>query len=157
MSPAAADEGPQIREAAFRLLAVRARSTLELRQKLGRKGFPLEKIDEVILYLQAQGYQSDEEFARLYAREKWTSSGWGPARVRLALAQKGIDTGLRERIIEEVYSGQDLDTAVLQMARKKWDSMSGLPTATRKRRLSGFLQRRGYGWEIIHRTVDRME
>jgi regulatory protein len=157
MNSAAADEGQRIREAAFRLLAVRARSTRELRQRLRRKGFSPGLIDEVIAYLQANGYQSDEEFARLYAREKWTASGWGPVRVRQALAEKGIDTGLRERVIDEVYGSQNLADAILAMARKKWEGMKDLPTTTRKRRLAGFLQRRGYSWEIINEIVKRME
>ncbi|UCH09648.1 MAG: regulatory protein RecX [Fidelibacterota bacterium] len=157
MRSAAADEGQQIREAAFRLLAVRARSTRELRQRLRRKGFSSERVDEVIAYLQDNGYQSDEEFARLYAREKWTSSGWGPARVRQALAEKGIETGLREQVIDEVYGGQDLMETVLVLARKKWAGMRDLPVTTRRRRLTGFLQRRGYSWEIINNIVNRLE
>jgi regulatory protein len=77
--------------------------------------------------------------------------------VRQALAEKGIDTGLRERVIDEVYGSQNLADAILAMARKKWEGMKDLPTTTRKRRLAGFLQRRGYSWEIINEIVKRME
>ena len=156
-NPGPDDEAQRVREAAFRLLAVRARSARELLRRLRQKGFATELIEELIADLQAKGYQSDEEFARQYALEKWTSSGWGPARVRQALAEKGIAPDLRDRIIGEVYEETDLPQAVLPLAAKRWRATENLPEATRKRRLIGFLQRRGYNWEVIQSVMAEIE
>ncbi len=150
------DEGQRAREAAFRLLAVRARSASELRQRLRQKRFEPELIDRVIAYLQDKGYQSDEEFARLYAREKWNNSGWGPARVSRELRAKGIAPELTDQVADETYADADLVEAILPFAQKRWRSTEGLPAETRRRRLVGFLQRRGYDWETINRVLDRV-
>lgn len=144
------------REAAFRLLAVRARSAGELRQRLRQKRFSPELVDQVIVELQAKGYQSDEDFARQYAREKWASSGWGPARVRQELRAKGIAPELADQVLNETYADADLVEAVLPFAQKRWQSTEGLPPETRRRRLTGFLQRRGYDWDTINRVLDRV-
>ncbi len=150
------DEGQRAREAAFRLLAVRARSASELRQRLRKKGFPPELVDNVITDLQAKGYQSDEDFARQFAREKWTLSGWGPARVRRELRAKGITPELTGQVVDETYADADLVEAVLPFAQKRWRSTEGLPAETRRRRLTGFLQRRGYDWGTVRRVLERV-
>lgn len=150
------DESQRAREAAFRLLAVRARSARELQQRLRQKRFPPKIIDRVIADLQAKGYQSDDEFARLYAREKWNNSGWGPARVRQELRAKGIAPELTDQVVGETYTDVDLAEAVLPFAQKRWRSTEGLPTDTRRRRLVSFLQRRGYHWETINRVLERV-
>jgi len=150
------DQRQKVREAAFRLLAVRARSAGELRQRLRKKGFPPELVDNVITDLQAKGYQSDEDFARQYAREKWTSSGWGPARVRQELRAKGIAPELTDQVVDETFADTDLVAALLPLAMKRWCTTEGLPTKTRRRRLVGFLQRRGYDWDVISQVLDRV-
>lgn len=144
------------REAAFRLLAYRARSARELQQRLRQKHFSPEVVDRVIADLQEKGYQSDAEFARQYAREKWSGSGWGPARVRQGLRQKGITTELVKQVVDETFGEVDLIAAVLPLARKRWRSTHDLPRETRRRRLTGFLQRRGYDWETIKQVMERV-
>ena len=144
------------REAAFRLLAVRARSAGELRQRLRQKRFSPELVEQVIAELQAKGYQSDEDFARQYAREKWTSSGWGPARVRQELRAKGIAPELTDQVVDETFADTDLVAALLPLAMKRWRTTEGLPAETRRRRLVGFLQRRGYDWNIISQVLERV-
>ena len=152
-TPEAEKEVQRIREAAFRLLAIRARSARELKIRLAQKKFSAEQIDLVIADLQGKGYQSDEEFARLFTREKWTSSGWGPGRARQALAQKGVAPDICDQILEEVYGDADLIEGLLPLARKRWRATEGLDNNTRKRRLTGFLQRRGYNWDTIQRVI----
>ena len=154
--PAPDDESRPIREAAFRLLAVRARSAQELRQRLARKGFVAELSEPVIAGLQADGYQSDEAFARQYAHEKRTQ-GWAPVRVGRELRARGIAASLADRVVGELYAGDDLVESVLPRALKRWQGTAGLPKQTRRRRLTGYLQRRGYNWETIRAVLQSAE
>jgi regulatory protein len=43
--------------------------------------------------------------------------------------------------------------AALALARKRLASLSGLDEATQRRRLSGFLARRGYDWDVVRGTL----
>ncbi len=151
------DQRQKVREAAFRLLAVRARSAKELQERLKQKSFSPDIIDETLADFQAKGYQSDEQFARLLASEKWTHSGWGPSRVRRELGAKGIATDLIEQVVGETYGEVDLVAGILPLARKRWRSTVGLPLDKRRSRLSGFLQRRGYDWGTITQVMEQVE
>ncbi len=151
------DQRQKVREAAFRLLAVRARSARELRQRLRQKSFSPDLIDETLLDFQAKGYQSDAQFARLFAGEKWTNSGWGPSRVRRELGAKGIARDLIDQVVGETYGEVDLVAGILPLARKRWRSTAGLPHDKRRNRLTGFLQRRGYDWETIGRVLEQLQ
>ena len=147
--PAPDDESRSIREAAFRLLAVRARTAEELRRRLAGKGFAADLAETVIADLQADGYQSDEDFARQYAQEKRTRAGWAPARVRRELRAKGVQAELAAEVVANLFAGEDLAAGILPRVLRRWQSSQGLPLETRRRRLSGYLQRRGYDWPTI--------
>ncbi len=151
------NESQKAREAAFRLLAVRARSTAELEQRLKLKGFLPEIISATLAGLTAKGYLDDGQFARQLIREKFENSGWGPARLRPELARKGIDKGLAEELVGGFFKDRDLAAEVLPLARKRWRAWSGRPAEVRRRRLTGFLQRRGYDWEVISRVLEQLE
>lgn len=156
MKSGAASDRQKVRDAAFRLLAVRPRSRKELDTRLSMKGYPRDLIDDTLNDFAGKGYQSDEEFARLYAQEKWRRRGWGPRRLKMELAGKGIAAELIEQTIADTVGDADLVSDLLPLARKRWKASAGLPDAKRKRRLIGFLQRRGYGWDVIGKIMDQL-
>ena len=47
--------------------------------------------------------------------------------------------------------------ALLQSARRQHQLTVGLPAEARKRRIVGWLQRRGHPWDIVSRVVRRLE
>ena len=143
-------------DSAFRLLAYRARSARELQQRLAQKGHNPEVIEHVIADLQEKGYQSDEDFARQFVQEKWVGSGWGPGRVQQELRRKGISNDLVDQLVEEVYGQIDLVETVLPLVEKRWAALQELPENTRRRRLTGYLQRRGYEWETIGKIMSML-
>ena len=147
----------KIRDAAYRLLAVRAYSAGELRRRLKYKfkSNNSEIIEEIIVDLQTKGYLNDEEFARQLAREKRDSSAWGPGRIRRELRARDINPDLTEQVVIETFAGIDQVETLMPVALKRWHLAEGLPAESRKIRLSGFLQRRGYGWDVINRVIEQ--
>lgn len=145
----------KIRDAAYRLLAVRAYSAGELQRRLMYKFkyHNSEIIDEIITDLQTKDYLNDEEFARQLAREKRVSSAWGPGRIRRELRAKYVAPELTEQVVAETFAGIDQVEALMPIALKRWRLTEGLPDEARHIRLSGFLDRRGYSWEVIHRVI----
>ena len=77
------------RIAAVRLLSRREHSAQEITQKLSRKGFAIELINQLTQNLCDEGLLSDERFAASYTRSR-TSGGFGPARIRQELRQRGV-------------------------------------------------------------------
>ena len=151
------DDSQKAREAVFRLLAVRARSVAELDTRLKQKGFTPKIISATLADLKAKGYLDDGQFARQFIREKFENSGWGPARLRPELFRKGIDKGLAEQLLSAFFEDRDLAADILPLARKRWRAWSGRPMEVRRRRLTGFLQRRGYHWDVIDQVLEQLE
>ena len=79
-------------EAGLRLLARRAHSRAELRQKLARRGHQADEVDSALARLADMGYLDDAEFARGLVRRR--SGSRGPLALSAELAARGID---RER------------------------------------------------------------
>ena len=157
MSPSTDSIRQRIRDTAFRLLAIRAYSAGELRRRLKYKlkSASYENIDDVITDLQTKGYLNDEDYAHQLAREKRDSSAWGPGRIRRELRAKDISPDLTDKVVDETFAGIDQVEALMPVALKRWSLTEGLPVDARRIRLSGFLQRRGYRWDVINRVFDK--
>ncbi|KAI3456774.1 hypothetical protein Pfo_013437 [Paulownia fortunei] len=78
-----------VEKLAIELLASRAFTALELKKKLQGKRFPLEIVDAVITDFQSRGLINDCLYAETYSRSRWSSSSWGPRRIRQALFKRG--------------------------------------------------------------------
>ncbi|MFC1480699.1 regulatory protein RecX [Candidatus Neomarinimicrobiota bacterium] len=156
MASSAKDARQRVRDAAFRLLGVRARSASELRERLQQKKLPDELIEETLTDFQQKGYQSDEEFARLFAREKFVNAVWGPKRVAQELRSKGIDADLAAQVLSEYNNQGTLLERIFPIAEKRWASTAKLPYQKRRQRLTGFLQRRGYDWQIVEQIFNKL-
>ena len=76
----------------------------------------------------------------------------GRRRLKDELRQKGVDREVVEQALEEA----ELDEypAALELARKRLPSLRGDEPLAQRRRLAGFLQRRGYGWDVVGRVLD---
>ncbi len=140
------------------LLAARARSRMELRRLLLRKGEPAAQVDRVLDRLEGAGYLDDADFARQFARAKALGSGMSRRRVQQELARRGVDRATADTAIAEVFAEEsvnEIDT-VERLARKKLRTLARLDEPTRRRRLYGFLARRGFGSEEIREVLGRL-
>lgn len=104
---------------AYRLLALRAHSEKELREKLGKGGFAAPVVAGVIEKCQEFGYLNDEKFARARARELAVNRLAGNRRIALDLRERGISEELCRQAIAEVRTEISEEDAVERLFRKK--------------------------------------
>lgn len=140
---------------ALNMLALRARSAAELRRLLLRKREPADLVDAAIERLLRAGFLDDESFARQFARSKLLGAGLSRRRVQQELARRGVSREIADAALAEVFAEEHLDEedGLQRVARKKLKSLERLDAATQRRRLYGFLARRGYDSDDIARTV----
>jgi regulatory protein len=137
------------RNTAYRCLAYRPRSRAEIIQKLHDRSFNAEIIDAVLADLKRLGYVNDRQFAGQLARSRIRLQGFGRRRIEQELKNKGIDREIIREVFAEVFvNAAEIETAKL-VAAKKINTMKILDRETRRRRLAGFLERKGYSSEII--------
>jgi regulatory protein len=137
------------------MLEARARGCDELRRRLLSKGEPEADVDAAILRLTESGLLDDANYARQMARSKAIGSGQSKRRIQQDLSRRGVNREVATEAIAQVFEEEGVDdaTTIERVARKKLRSLSGLDAPTQKRRLYGFLARRGYDGDDIARVL----
>ncbi|MBI2002161.1 MAG: regulatory protein RecX [candidate division NC10 bacterium] len=148
-SSRASAERPDPWEVALRLLAMRAMSTEELRQRLARRGYAADPIASVVARLTASRYLDDAEYARTWARSRAHRRSLGPARLARELRARGIAELEISATLDEVFGERDVRSVAEAAAIRKLRDLQGVPPLVARRRLAAFLTRRGFPAEII--------
>ena len=140
---------------ALDLLAVRARSSRDLRIRLQRAGAAATDITWTVERLVAQGFVDDASYARQVARSKVLSGGVSKRKVVTVLRQRGVSAEVASDAVAATLSEVELDEfgAALAAARKRVRALASLDPAKRKQRLYAFLARRGYDGDIVRRVL----
>jgi regulatory protein len=145
------------KNAAYRLLTYRPRSRAELRQKLQDKEFDQAVIEAVVSDLARLGYVNDRQFAEQWASSRVRLRAFGRRRIEQELRRKGVDREVIVEALAVVFGAEpELGTA-MSAAEKKLNTMRSADRETRRRRLAGFLERKGYSYEIIRKVINERE
>lgn len=140
---------------ALNYLSFRPRSRQEVRNYLRRKGTAPEHIDIVIERLDRLDLVNDRSFASFWLDTREHFKPKGAQALKNELRQKGI----QRDIIDEMVDDTNDEERAMRAAEKKALGLlrqSDMDYATFYRRLGGFLQRRGFSFEITKRTVKRI-
>lgn len=137
-------------DSAARLLAIRPRSTHEIRQNLAKKEISQPVIDAALERLMAFGYVDDRAFAEMWVRDRLTYKPTSPRALRFELRQKGIASS----IIDQVLSDLDAEESAYRAAQAQERRLRGTERREFQNKLGAFLQRRGFTYEVV-RTVTR--
>ena len=124
---------------------MREHSRQELERKLLRR-HPAEKVAQVLDELADQDLQSDPRFTEQYIHFR-KGRGFGPVRIRMELAERGISAELIARSLD-AYSNEDWQHLMTEVAERKFGS--SLPEDRREMARRGrFLASRGFSsWMI---------
>jgi regulatory protein len=153
-APARHPQYAEAKSAAVRLLAGRARTRADLETRLRSKGLASEAIEQALGDLQRAGYIDDEQYARDRIEDLLRSSRRGAAALVHALTGDGLPEDLAERIVAERLEGEDPGEWALETAMERAGSLRGLDEETARRRLYGYLKRRGFADAEALRAVD---
>jgi regulatory protein len=161
------DQRWKAREAAYHLLAHRARAEGELRQRLERRGFAPDVVERCIEDLKAAGLIDDAEFAGAFARDRVKLRPRGARLLVQELRAKGIDPEIAGEAVTEALA--HVETTELDLAReaaRRWarrheprGGATNAPPPDRnvlRRKLYGYLARRGFPHEEIRTITDEV-
>jgi regulatory protein len=134
------------------LLSYRPRSEFELSDRLRKHGFDDESIEGVITKFKEQGLVDDLAFAQFWKDNRETFSPRSRRLTRVELKRKGIADAIIDQVVETV----DDDESAYQAALKKARNLPLSDYQSFRRRLGEYLKRRGFGYGVINRTVERI-
>lgn len=129
---------------ALHYLKFRPRSEFEVIQKLKQKKVINSEIEKVITVLKKNKLLDDEEFAKMWVRDRNLLKPSGSYLLKMELRKLGVADG----IIEEVLMAQDDEP----LARKALESKSRLKNADFQKK-AGFLQHRGFKTSVIYKIL----
>jgi regulatory protein len=136
----------------LKYLAYRPRSAGEVRRYLREKGVSAEVCGLVTGRLTRVGLLDDRAFAQYWIENRETFRPRGRRLLHRELREKGVD----EELIIEVLAGVDEEDSAFRAALSKAPRYARLDEEGFRAKMSGFLGRRGFGYEVIGVTVSRV-
>ncbi len=128
----------------MRILALRDHSERELREKLLRKGYSREEVEETVEKLRNMGYLNDRDFALKFAVEK-RKKLFGRIKIEYELRRKGIE----QAMVEEALKAAEQALSEEEAAKKLLSRRRGYPPEKNAR----YLLSRGFTWDTIKELV----
>jgi regulatory protein len=139
------DEVEKAFQRAANFLSYRPRSQAEVERNLRKHEVPNEAIATVVERLAAGGLLNDAEFARRWTENRAAFRPRGARALRVELRQKGVS----DSSIQDALKGLDEEALARQAAQRKAIKFSQLDWQEFRVKLSAFLSRRGFSYEVV--------
>lgn len=151
------DECRNARVAALRMLGLCDRSKKELIERLLRKGYSEAVAGDVADEMESLGYIDDRRFAERFASDAVNRKDAGPQMITSGLQKKGISREIIDDVLVKVSRDYtQADTARRALGRKL--NKGGVPRNRNEiRKLSDYLRRRGFSYDIIRDVLKGIE
>jgi regulatory protein len=150
------ETGPERDARIDRLVVSRLRrsalSVAEVRSVLAEHGLDEVEIEEWIERYERFGYLDDARLAEQLVHVNGARRGRGSGAILQELARRGVDASAARAAVDELDPEVERRNA-LEVAERRVRQLSGLDRQTAERRLSAFLQRRGYPGDVVREAV----
>ena len=135
---------------ALRLLGRRDHSTLEIKQKLSRREFDRDAIDEALKRLIEKKYVDDQAFAAHWVNHRMRTAPRSRRLMRQELREKGLGQAQIETALADVDE-QALAIACLQRKRRRWRR---LKRSARHLKMLAHLSGKGFSYTVSRAAVE---
>jgi regulatory protein len=153
---AAAETGPERDDRIDRIIVSRLRrsalSVSEVRSTLVEHGLDHDEVEEWIERYERFGYLDDARLAEQLVHASAGRRGKGSGAVIQELTRRGIGAEAARAAIEGLDPEAELENA-RTVAERRVRQLRGLERQVAERRLSAFLQRRGYAGDVVRQVV----
>ncbi|MDO8691123.1 MAG: regulatory protein RecX [Dehalococcoidia bacterium] len=139
-------------DAALGYLGPRQRSVWEVRQRLRRSSLDPDLIERIINWLLERRLIDDDAFAGFWIEGRESFKPRGKRLLRQELRTRGVSP----EVVEPHLESLDEQDSAIRAARKKALELAGADYRTFGLRLGGFLQRRGFSYDIIKTVIRRL-
>jgi regulatory protein len=149
------DERQKAYDRALRFLGFRPRSQAEVRRNLLAAGLEAELVEATLAHLAEQGYLNDAEFARFWVENRQQFRPKGSQALRGELRQRGVAA----ETIEAALVDLDPEAGAYEAGHPRAARLAALAQtdpAAFSRKLTDFLLRRGFEYEVVRETVARL-
>jgi regulatory protein len=151
-----AEAESSVRKIALRYRSYRPRSKKEILDFLQKKGFDDSHIHLALVFLDEMKLLDDDEFARMFCRDRLQLKPVGKSSMKHLLYKKGIDKSTVEKILSEFFTVESENLLAQKEAERKYKSVKSLPLPTQKKRIFEHLVRRGYDTSLSLKVTSQL-
>ena len=141
----------EAKNTALRLLSFRRRTEKEVKEKLQKKGFDEKTIKKTIEKLKEYDLINDLEFATAWVKDRLAYKQRGRRLLKQELWKRGIKKEIIDQVTQELC--KDEDKSAIELLEKIKNRYKNLEPQVAKRRMYGFLLRRGFSYETINQAM----
>ncbi len=145
------------RETAIKYIGYAARSENEITRRLRKDGAPDAIIEAVLADFRSRGWVDDAEFAKRWVEDRADRKLYGKARLANELQKRGLAKEYVTAALAEDDTDSEIARAKAALASKTKNYSHSINeiqfTAQEKQKLSGFLMRRGFSYQIITKVL----
>ncbi|VYU07119.1 recombination regulator RecX [Clostridium tertium] len=143
------------KNAALRIVEKAYKSEKELKDKLILKGYDKHSIEKSIEFLKEYGFINDNNYAKLYIKDKNRTQG--KSKIKYDLIRKGISEDVIESSISNIDDEDERDNAY-NLAIKKYNVISKREDDKYKlsQKLYRFLLSKGYNYDTVSYVVKKI-
>ena len=142
---------------ALKFLSYRPRSEKEMRDYLAKKNVDTIITERIIADFKEHKFINDQDYAEMWVRNRTNYKPRSSRVIKMELKQKGINSDLIEEVMStKSASTNDLSMA-LDLAERKLKRLEKEEPQKRREKLAGFLNRKGFGWDIIKEVINKLK
>jgi len=145
----------QIKRKLERYCAYQDRCHKEIETKLREFILIEEARNQIILHLLEHNFLNEERFSKSFARGKFRIKKWGKQRIVRELKQRDISAYNIKTALKEIDQDAYLIT-IVEITEKRNRLINESNVYKRKKKLSDFLIRKGYEYDLIFKTIDEV-
>lgn len=133
-------------QCALRLLTARDYTSARLREKLLARQFIADDAEAAISRLEAERLLDDRRFAERFAVSALESGRFFGPRLKMEMRRRGLAAGIVDAVLGELLAEHDVGENLAAVLERRFPGFDAAIADDReKRRVVGFLQRRGFG------------
>lgn len=136
-------------------LAHRPRTAAEVRQRFKKAGYADDIIAAALERLTAQGLLDDRRFAEMWVENRSNFSPRSARALEAELRRKGVDRDTVDATLAESLPS-DETAAAIEAGRRRLRAFSSLDEDTFRKRMAGFLARRGFGYDAVGPAIESL-
>lgn len=134
-------------------ISIRPRSEKELRDYVNKKKVPASIIKPLFEKLHSLKFLDDEKFVSWWIDQRNTFRPRSVIQLRSELNQKGISRDIIDTALAKYITTPTEIDAAKRLVKKKLKLISKIENREKKLKLTQFLLRKGFPWEIIEKAI----
>ena len=139
---------------ALRLLTGRDYTVARMGQKLAVREVAEQDLEALLVRLQREGWLDDRRYAERFAESALSSGRYYGVRLRLEMRRRGFTADVVNETLAPLLAESDEISEARSAAERRYPGFSYSEASDRdKRRIVGFLQRRGFGFSAIMQAL----